>query len=82
MALPEQKQEHQAFEDDDWLLTPEQMLYLMQNHNLIERAFAEENMETLRAFAAAEAFKNLFSDMGFDEAFDRYETMLDLGNAT
>ena len=78
MALSEQKQHEDQLEDNDWSLSPEQMLFLMQNHNLIERAFAENDIETLREFAASKAFVNLFDDMGFDEALDRYESTLEV----
>lgn len=82
MALPKQKAYPYQREQDDWALTPEQMLFLMQNHNAIETAFAEDDLEFLRTFAASDEFTTLFKDMGFDEAYDRYETMLESDDAT
>ena len=45
---------------------------MMQNHNVIERAFAADDLEFRREFAASDDFHTLFGDMGFDEAYDRY----------
>jgi hypothetical protein len=58
---------------NEWSLTPQQMLFMMQNHNALEIAFADDDIKFLRAFGASEEFKTLFGDMSFDEAFDRYE---------
>jgi hypothetical protein len=82
MAIPKPQTHRQAATETDWSLTPEQMLFLMQNHNALETAFAEDNLEFLRMFASSEAFVNFFGSMGFDEAYDRYETMLESDNAT
>ncbi|MBI5668674.1 MAG: hypothetical protein HZC41_11765 [Chloroflexi bacterium] len=62
---------------DEWMLTAEQMLFMLQNHNSIETAFAEDNLESLRQLAGSEEFLTLFGEMSFDEAYDRYETMLE-----
>jgi hypothetical protein len=77
MAIPQQTQQQTATSQDDWMLTPEQMLFMMQNHNVIERAFADDDLQFLRQFAVSEDFRTLFGDMGFDEAYDRYEMMSD-----
>ena len=65
----------------NWMLKPEQILFLMQNHNAIESARAADDLELLRTFAASEEFVALFGNMGFDEAYDRYETMLESDDA-
>lgn len=82
MALQKRQPKSEPLAEDAWILNPEQMLFLMQNHNALETAYAEDNLEFLRAFASSEAFINLFGSMGFDEAYDRYETMLESDNAT
>jgi hypothetical protein len=82
MAIPKVQTQAKPLQEDDWTLNPEQVLFLMQNHNAIERAFEQDNLEFLRSFAAKEEFLVLFGDMGFDEAYDRYETMLESGDAT
>lgn len=64
--------------EDYWALTPQQMLFLMQNHNAIEAAYMNDNVAFLRRFADTPEFRATFGRMGFDEAYDRYETMLDL----
>lgn len=63
--------------DDEWSLNTDQMIFMMQHHNLIEQAFADDDMDSLRALAASEAYKMIFHDMSFDEAYDRYESMLE-----
>lgn len=82
MDIPQHQQIKYEVESDEWTLSPQQMLYLMQNHNAIEKAYTENDLEYLRQFAASESFKSLFADMGFDEAYDRYETTLEAGDAT
>ena len=82
MAIPKQQTKNRSLIENDWTLNPEQMLFLMQNHNTIETAYAEDNLEFLRAFASSDEFVALFSNMGFDEAYDRYETMLETDDAT
>jgi hypothetical protein len=75
MALHKQQLKTESLVDNDWALNPEQMLFLMQNHNSIETAYAQDNLEFLRAFASSEKFI-------VDEAYDRYETMLEADDAT
>lgn len=68
---------------DDWTLNTEQMFWMLQNNNLILEGVAgnapDEATEVVRELAATAEFKALFGDMGFDGAFDRYETMLEEG---
>lgn len=82
MVTQQQKEISQTTHTDEWTLTPSQMLFLMQNHNTIEAAFAADDLEFLHQFAASDEFIQLFGNMGFDEAYDRYETMLEDGDAT
>ncbi len=80
MVISQQKQlKHKT---NEWTLTPHQMLFLMQNHNALEKAYGDNDLEFLRHFAESDMFKDLFRDMGFDEAYDRYETTLESGDAT
>ena len=65
----------------EWSLTPAQMLFMLQRHNDIEVAFEENDMEALRNLAQSPEFVQLFGDMGFDEAFDRYEAAIEHGSA-
>ena len=65
-------------QSDDWSLTPAQALFMLQNHNPIEIAFAESNLNYLRELASSPEFQGIFGDMGFDEAYDRYEEFLGL----
>jgi hypothetical protein len=61
------------YSPSDWTLTSHQMHFLVQNHNAIEAAFAEGDLNFLREFASSSEFQSVFGDMGFDEAYDRYE---------
>ncbi|MEO8609712.1 MAG: hypothetical protein ABI690_17600 [Chloroflexota bacterium] len=82
MAIPKPQTQNRALSENDWTLTPEQILFLMQQHNVIETAFASDDLELLRTIAASKDFMSLFGDMGFDEAYDHYETMLESVDAT
>lgn len=68
-------------EDDDWTLSVDQMVYMIQNHNLIEDAFDRDDMEALRTLVASQEFLMVFGEMSFDEAYDRYECTLEDGRA-
>ena len=59
---------------DDWTLTPEQTLYMLQHHNEIEVAFQDHDLDSLSAFAETSDYTAVFGDMRFDEAYDRYNT--------
>lgn len=63
--------------DDDWSLSADQMIFMLQNHNLITDAFENDDMQTLRELAESAEFKQVFGEMGFDEAYDRYECALE-----
>jgi hypothetical protein len=62
---------------DHWILDTDQMIFMMQHHNMIEAAYASEDLDSLRLLAASEAFKSVFGEMSFDEAYDRYECALE-----
>lgn len=65
--------------DNDWSLSGAQALWMLQHHNLIEDAFATDNMSALDIVVASDDFKTIFGEMSFDEAYDRYESMLEDG---
>ena len=75
---PETTSSHQT-ENDDWSLTVEQRLFMMQHNNEIEIAFEEDDMQSLRTLAEGDIYLSLFGDMSFDEAYDRYECALEDG---
>lgn len=64
-------------DDDDWTLNADQMVFMLQYHNAVETAFENDDMEFLDELEASEEFQAVFGDMSFDEAYDRYETMLE-----
>jgi hypothetical protein len=66
----------------DWSLTVEQMLFMTGHHNEIETAYEEDDLEYLRQLAASNEFLIAFGEMGFDEAYDRYESILESGDGT
>lgn len=63
--------------ENDWMLNATQMLFMLQHHNPIETAYADDDMEFLRSLSKTEAYLVAFGDMPWDEAYDRYECMLD-----
>ena len=64
-------------ENDSWTLTTDQMIFMLQHHNAVEAAYANDDMDFLRNLAASETFVAIFGEMSFDEAYDRYESMLE-----
>ncbi len=54
-----------------WGLNARQMTFMLQHHNVIEAAYTSGDAEALRNLAASQAYKTLFTEMGWDEAFDR-----------
>ena len=70
-----------SIQQDDWTLNADQMIFMLQHHNPIEAAYAEDNLAFLRELAKSEEYKAVFGAMSFDEAYDRYECMLEDGRA-
>jgi hypothetical protein len=62
---------------DDWTLNADQMLFMLQHHNPIETAYADGDLDFLRELAQSEAYLAAFGEMPWDEAYDRYECMLE-----
>lgn len=60
-----------------WGLNPEQMLFMMRHNNAIEAAYDEDDMAYFEHLVLTEEYKQAFADMSFDEAYDRYECMLE-----
>ena len=60
-----------------WILNADQMTFMLQHHNAIETAYAANDIDFLRELAKSDAYRKLFGEMGWDEAYDRYETMLE-----
>ena len=71
---------HQT-EEDDWSLTVDQAIFMIQQRNNIEFAEDEDDDEFFDALVASEEYKALFGKMSIDEALDRFETMLEEGRA-
>jgi hypothetical protein len=64
-------------EEDDWTLNTDQMIFMLQNHIAIELAFSNNDVEFLRNLEGTKEFQAFFGDLSFDEAYDRYECMLE-----
>lgn len=71
-----------AVDADDWMLTIEQAFWMLGHASIIE-AWQNAPDDDLTAWSAfddavqSDEFKALFGTMSFDEAYDRYETMLE-----
>ena len=63
--------------DHDWALTPDQLEFMSDNHELIMLAYQNENMKVLRDLSGSVAYISRFGAMSWDEAFDRYESWLE-----
>lgn len=60
----------------DLNLSPEQIAFLLEHHEAIERAIIEVkkgNSQPLNDIAESDAYYALFGDMLWDDALDRYE---------
>jgi hypothetical protein len=53
---------------------------MLQHHNRIEAALTAGDVEAIRELAASPEWTAAFGKMGFDEAYDRYECMLEDGD--
>lgn len=62
---------------DDWVLSADQMIFMLQRHNSILAAYEEEDMDFLSQLESSDEYKTAFESMSWDEAFDRYESMLE-----
>lgn len=62
---------------DDWTLNTAQMTWMLQHHNQIKEAYAADDMEWLRHWEQAADYTRVFGNMTWDEAYDRYECMLE-----
>jgi hypothetical protein len=80
MTLREHRDTGRLTQDDDWTLNARQMLFMLQHHNPIETAYAEDDMEFLRLLAKSEGYLAAFGDMLWDEAYGRYECMVESGD--
>lgn len=68
---------------DDWTLTIEQQAWMEARHRKIYAAYMwlasrnEWNGRMLFAELKADGFKDVFGDMSWDEAYDRYEDAIE-----
>ena len=61
----------------EWEINSDQMLFMLQHNNDILLAFENDDMSYFKTLVSTVDYRKLFEDMSFDEAFDRYETMLE-----
>jgi hypothetical protein len=75
-SLSQSTSENVPHTDDDvaWTLTTDQMIFMLENHNIIEFAYSTNDLAALRHLSDSRRYKAVFGDMTWDEAFDRYET--------
>lgn len=75
MTTQIQKQQNESIDEDDFSLNTVQMVFMINHENAIEQAYAAHDMVFLRQLAASNEYKELFGDMSWDQAYDRYECM-------
>jgi hypothetical protein len=75
MTTQTQKQQNKAVDENDFSLNTAQMVFMINHENAIERAYTAHDMAFLRHLAASDEYKELFGDMSWDQAYDRYECM-------
>lgn len=64
-------------QQDEWTLDADQMIFMLQHHNAIEADYEANDLDSLRELAETDTYKAAFGVMSFDEAYDRYECMLE-----
>ena len=70
-------------DEDAWVLNADQMIFMLQHHNAIEQAYENDDDAYFQNLTTSEDYRELFGDMSFDEAYDRYEcTVEESGDAT
>ena len=69
-------------QQDEWVLNADQMVFMLQHHNPIDAAYEADDMAFLRELEASGEYKAIFGEMSFDEAYDRYECMLEAESDT
>ncbi len=62
---------------DDFTLTVDQMIFMMNAINAIEQAEAEGDKQFFIDLKESLEYKTLFGEMSIDQAIDRYELMTD-----
>jgi len=76
-----QKVRGEAQKEVDWSLSADQTIYMLQLNNLIE-AWSNGDQDaayTVMDLATSKEFTDLFGDISFDEAHDRYQWMIEHG---
>jgi hypothetical protein len=61
---------------DDFTLTTDQMVFMINADNAMRKAEAEGDVEFFRELAYSLEYKTLFRNMSIDQAIDRYELMI------
>jgi len=75
MTTQTQKPQTEAVDEDDFSLNAAPMVFMVNHENVIEQAYAAHDMAFLGQLAESDEYKELFGDMGWDQAYDRYECM-------
>lgn len=59
--------------DDDFGLTTEQMVFMINIHPAAEKADKADNFAFFDTLVASDEWQSLFDNMSWDQAYDRYE---------
>jgi len=73
-VTPERAKLERSIADLDWRLTPVQAAVLTRYRDFIKQKLDSDDMKALRTFAQSEDYRVAFGDMGFDEAWDRFNS--------
>ena len=61
---------------DDFRLSATQMEFMLRIHNAAEKADHEQNDQFFIGLIASQDWQSLFPDVGWDQTWDRYETLI------
>jgi hypothetical protein len=73
-----ESQTRQNIEEDDFTLNAAQMQFMINAHNAAETAYASKDWTIIDEVTASEEWRQLFGEMSWDQAYDRYEIMMGL----
>jgi hypothetical protein len=73
-----QELKHGQFEEDldDFRLSAEQMVFMINIDTAAELADKEDNYTFFDELVASDEWKKLFGEISWDNAYDRYEIMI------
>jgi hypothetical protein len=78
ITKPAQPETRSEITDDDFTLNAAQMQFMINAHNAAEAAYENQDWTIIDEITASNEWRQLFGDMSWDQAYDRYEIVMGL----